>query len=168
MKFIKNSFIFICFVLSSVIGLACYCGGKKGISQEIKLRDVIVIGKILSKDSIMLVDSATLKANEKFKDVIRESGMVYFPLAKYIVEVDTAFKGNTIDTITIYTHLGYDNCGMQRMVDSTYIFYLNHNHQVSNKSHILPNDENIFWILNCTRTTLINQLERKKLIKALK
>lgn len=168
MKYLKTHLVFVGLFLCSFIGLACYCGGKKGISQEIKLRDVIVEGKILSKDSIMLVDSIALKMNEKFKDVVRESGMVYFPVVKYTVAVDTAFKGKTSDTINIFTSAGYGNCGMERKVNSDYIFYLNNDHRNSDKTHIFPKGSDTYWILGCTRTILVNNLEKKKLTKALK
>lgn len=154
--------------LSSVISIACYCGGKKGVSQEVMLRDVIIEGKILSKDSIMYVDSIAIKNNEKYKDMIRESQMVYFPVVKYLVKVDTAYKGLTNDSIKVYSLLRSGNCGMERQIDSTYIFYLNNNHRISDKMHLLPDGENVFWILGCTRTSLVNKLERKKLRKVFK
>jgi len=101
-------------LLFSTISISCTCNGVNTVKKEVHQSDIVVIGKVFSKQAVSFSDS-TLNSDNK---------TIY--LNKYSVVIDQIYKGKVSkDTITIYTGPSSPSCGFNFKVGQKYIVYGN-------------------------------------------
>ena len=102
---------------------ACTCNGKRTIKKAIKDYELVVVGSVMSKELVTLIDSVLIKSSQM--DDVDFSGYPYeLIIAKYKLIVLTQYKGlTTFDTIEIYTGLGKGDCGISFEIGKEYIIY---------------------------------------------
>ena len=156
---------------------ACTCGGPWSVEEEFVDTELIVHGKVISKELVALQE--TLKQDmvsgvkERLKD---DNQKLQFFESYYVFEIKfeiiEKYKGSAVrDTVTIYTVPKAASCGYKFDTGKIYIVY------GSKKSDIgfmfLPRadidknleKENTFWTSRCTRTTEFNRSEADALRK---
>ena len=149
------------FVLFSIGTYACSCIGESSVKGGIKQSDIVVSGKIISKEQVTLFDSTVAKLFGN--DSLEMKGFPYeLVVAKYQLVVTNKFKGKiTSDTIEIYTGLGGGDCGVRFRVGEEYIVYGNDETYMGqvNNDWPFPKGKNIYWTNICTRTMIKNNHE---------
>ena len=140
---------------------ACSCVGESTVENAVKSADYVVLGKIMSKELVKLVDSSAIKL---FYD--EDKDYDHFPYVTYIKKYDMLlekqFKGRIIsDTITIYTRIGSGDCGIRFQIGETYIVYGQKETYFggANNEYPYPQGKRMLWTNSCTRTQLRNDQE---------
>lgn len=149
-------FILITILLTSVTDslFACSCIGQRTVEEEVKHSDAVLVGTVLSKQLVTLIDSTILKM---FPDdtTMRNSPMSKMTIARYDFVVTDIYKGKiTSDTLSIYTGLGGGDCGIRFEVGKKYIVYGENETYFGqvNNDFKFPKAKNTFWTYNCLRT----------------
>ena len=147
------------FTSISDILFACSCIGQRTIQEEIKQVDAVLVGTVLNKTTITLIDSTILKMFPNDTS-IQNYLMSKITIARYDFLVKDIYKGKiTNDTITIYTGLGGDDCGIEFEVEKNYIIYgVNETYfGQGNNDFKFPKAKNSFWTYICLQTTSYSQ-----------
>jgi hypothetical protein len=160
-------------ILLGLVGhvYACKCGEKGTIKESFKYTDLIIYGKVLSKEIVSFEEAIkkdkTKDVKEKLKiDTIRLKRFESYRIYKLKLEVIKGYKGGEgKDTVTIFTTMNSASCGYKFQDDKTYIIYASKRSNVdgfifaeSDKNKGLER-ENTYWTTICTRTTEYNKLE---------
>lgn len=134
-------------IFISNYSFGCSCIGENSIKNEIKNRDVVLIGKIISQEEYEEKD--TLYHNFIFKKI------------KFKIAVIEKLKGEIkTDTISIFTGLGRGDCGINFKIGEKYIIYANYDNEHFN----IGKKVDKFLTTNiCTRTKLFEKKEFKKI-----
>ena len=147
------------------MAFSCECNQTKGLRQEIKIRDYVLLGRILTLDSIIIVDSVELANQNKNPNVTRESNRTHFPVARYSIEVSAIYKGKfASDAIELYSLIEKSYCGLKLKVGSEYVIYANKSpEKITDHMTIFPQGEGIVWSHRCNRTREVNKEELSSL-----
>jgi len=156
---------------------ACQCGGPWSVEEEFVDSELIVHGKVISKELVTLQETlkqdkvSGVKERLKGDDEKLQFFETYF-VFEIKFEIIEKYKGTIVrDTVTIYTEPKSSSCGYKFEKGKIYIVY------GSKKSDIgfmfLPRDdihknfekENTFWTSHCTRTTEYKRSEADELRK---
>ena len=133
---------------------ACECGVEAIVGNAIKAADVVFVGKVLSKDLFLYVDSSFYPRYPNSLSAGRSS------LSRYKILIKNIYKGGTVgDTLTIYTGNGGGDCGWPFKEGKTYIIYGIETPSVKKGENPLPHGKNIFWTSICQRTRAFNKSE---------
>jgi hypothetical protein len=140
-------------LLIPAISISCYCI-TKDVENEIKQRDLVAVGKILSADTLEVFPSAGVYRGRKSE------------VARVKVFVNEVYKGSPdSDTIYLFTNLPGGSCGKYFELDSMYIIYSSFKSWKSKypkdyleEKYKVYNDS-IYWISICYRTRLYNDSE---------
>jgi hypothetical protein len=125
---------------------ACSCIGGKNVHRAIEKSDVVLTGKIVSRDVIVVQDS-TLPS------------CLILRRAEYTVCVGTVYKGKPIkDTIRLITGMGHGDCGYKFRIGSDYIIYAERKTNYFESGTTVPP---FLYTDICTGTTLTNRKERR-------
>jgi len=161
----KNLLVFILLVIINKV-YSCDCASAKGLSQEIQIRDYIFTCKILSKDSVTLVDSAALNFINSNPGIIRKGWPVFYNYMRYEVKSLEILKGSLIeDTLVLYIPIVKNTCEHLFDLNEDYIVYGNKLNESFIERNIFPNNSNIILIDHCTRTKKVNATEISRLKK---
>lgn len=144
--------------------------GESTVRQAIKNADSVVTGTILSKETVVSVDSTLI---ELFKDDTSSHDLFKIHTAKYRFKVESIYKGKfSTDTLTIYTGVGSGDCGNRFAIGGKYIIYGSKNTYFQFVGSPAKG-ENTLWTNICTRTRAfhpkeieaIEKIRKKKRIK---
>ena len=151
----KKISISIVLILTSMFNqiIACDCPTQPTVKDAIKNSDIVITGKIISKEMINTKDTTTNSMPFDRTEM------------KYTIVVAHKHKGEfKSDTLTIITGTGGGDCGFGFEVGKKYIIYgsndRNNNSQKPKK--IL---KNTYWTNICTRTVLYNDKEFQEIKK---
>lgn len=149
------------FLLLNSGAFACSCIGKRTVKEEIKHSDVVVVGKIITKELVTLYDASytTLFGSDS---TIKKGSPYEIVVAKYKLLLTSRYKGKiTADTISIYTGLGGGDCGVRFEIGKEYIVYGEDESYFGkiNNNWSFPQGRNIFWTNICSRTAIENKEE---------
>lgn len=164
-------------LLLGVLGhsYGCKCDGPGTVKGSFGGSDVVVSGRVLSKELVPYSQTVKLDSVSEIKKRLNgdKQKLKFFEMSyifKIELEIDEKYKGiNLRDTITIYTTINSASCGYKFEVGKSYIVY------ASNKSYLdfmFMNKvdlntgirrENTYWTSHCTRTTEYNNLEASEL-----
>lgn len=150
--------------------IACSCKGRRTVPEEVKHSDAVIVGKIVAKKIITLVDSAYL-VKYKHDSVARNLPRARLAIAEYEMVVDKTYKGRvTEDTITVYTGVNDADCGIRFEIGKQYLVYADRAAYYADhkKSFKFPVGNNIFWTNTCTRTDVLDRNEIKEIEKVIK
>lgn len=101
--------------------VACDCVGRATVEEGVKSSDLVVTGKIISKEIILTNDTIDFGLKE---DSTKNILILPINKAKYKLIVLKKFKGNLQqDTLTIITGVGGGDCGFEFTVGQKYIIY---------------------------------------------
>jgi hypothetical protein len=165
-----------------IVGLAghaaaCTCGGPWSVEEEFVDTELIVYGKVISKELISLQETLKPDKVSGVKERLKGDNQKLQFFESYHVfeikfEIVEKYKGTVLrDTVTIYTVPKTASCGFKFEKGKIYIVY------GSKKSDIgfmfLPRadiegnleKENTFWTSRCTRTTEYKRSEADELRK---
>jgi hypothetical protein len=139
--------------------IACTCIGERTVKEEIKLSDVIVTGKIISRDYITLLDSEAVEFSGR-----ENASPSDYPItvARYKLLIYSSYKGKKVaDTLEVYTGTGHGDCGVSFEVGKEYIVYGQKETYFGqeNNGWVFPAGKNIIWTNVCSRTTAWNGAE---------
>ncbi|MBP6455503.1 MAG: hypothetical protein KA275_02135 [Chitinophagaceae bacterium] len=129
-------------------GFSCSCIGKRTVREEFEKSDAVFEGRILSKNKFIVQDN-NLPANYKMYKV------------EFKILVLKKYKGSLVkDTISVITGNGGGDCGIDFILDKSYIIYTNYsNKYFENGKEIQP-----FLTTDiCRRNTINNKKEQRKL-----
>ncbi|PCJ67494.1 MAG: hypothetical protein COA58_04020 [Bacteroidetes bacterium] len=159
------------FLINSGI-YACSCIGQRTVKEEIKYSDAVVIGKIISKELVTLIDSTAVKMFSTDSTVAK--GYPYKTIvARYELMLTSVYKGKiTTDTIEIFTSVDGRSCGILFEIGKDYIVYgedETYFGQVNN-DWPFPKGKNIYWTNICSRTSVktkeeITEIEKYRRIR---
>ncbi len=150
--------------------IACSCWGESSVKQAIKNSDAVITGTILSKETVVVIDSTIIKL---FKDDTLSHDLFKVYTAKYRFEVESIYKGKfSTDTLTIYTGVGGGDCGNRFAIGGKYIIYGNKNTYFQFVGSPTK-EKDVLWTNICTRTRAFNlkeieaieKIRKKKRIK---
>lgn len=169
---VKN--IIISSFLATSIGLVstgytlkrCSCVGTSSVNEAIEWSDVVVMGKILSKELIKLIRPPEFSAEDSLT-----SPKIFTPkVAKYTLLVNSGFKGEfKSDTLEIYTGLGGGDCGFRFEIGRIYLVYADQNPYILlSDDWSYPTGKDIYWTNICTRTQIFDENEMKEIKKHIK
>jgi len=152
--------------LTSFSSFACKCKATKTIKEEYKSVDFVLVGKILSIDTISVLDS-NLIASPTYNRIVHELPRQSIQVVHYKLELTKTYKGViTKKLINIYSAPSDETCGFIFTVGNSYIVYGSKNTTMyfdDIGNYTPPNGENIVWVTRCGRTKLSNQEEIKVL-----
>lgn len=148
----KKGTLFFLLLLFWQNGFSCSCIGENSVKDELKRSDLVVVGKILSKEEISLPRDE----NDSLRREIHR--------ASFRVLVTSRYKGRIqSDTITIITGFGGGDCGIRFTVGESYIIYAAKDIFIGYGEH--TEIRNTFETNRCTRTRKEEEAELKKLRK---
>lgn len=149
--------IIILFLIISNFSFACSCIGKSSIKKEFKYRNVVLIGKIISKKIYQETDVY----QEHKLDYPKDFPEKFIPKkAVYEILVIEKLKGEIkTDTIKIYTGLGNGDCGVNFKIGENYIIYSNYEDEHFNNG---IKNERFLTTDICTSTQQFEEKEYKK------
>lgn len=137
------------------------------MKEEIKYSDAVMVGKIIAKELVTLIDSTAISIFSN--DSTTTKGYPYETVvAKYELVLTSIYKGEiTSDTLKIYTGLGGGDCGVRFEVGKEYIVYGKEETYFGQINNDLPfpKGDNIFWTNICSRTTIKNKKELNEIEK---
>ena len=153
---------------------ACKCGGPGTVKESYKSTDLVVYGRVITKDTISLSETIKNEDVNKVKDGLKDDKqklqrfeMTY--VVKVELEIMEKFKGEIHQkTVVIYTPLLSATCGFRFEKGSDYIIYASKTNlltflfQKESENNRLEK-ENTFWTNHCTRTTQYVKLEADEL-----
>ena len=146
---------------------ACSCNGQSTVKEAFSGSEGVVKGTVISKELVVLVDSASLKMTSNVDG--EKKGFPYeMTVAKYQLLIESNYKGRfDSDTIDIYTGIGRGDCGIRFEIGKKYIIYGDKESYFGfvNNNLSYPKGKNILWTNICTRTTALNQEEIIKIEK---
>jgi hypothetical protein len=147
--------------------IACSCIGHRTVKVELQHADAVVVGTIINKQFIELIDSTMIKMFPN-DTIIRNSPMNKKTIACYALLGHSIYKGRfKIDTLKIYTGLGKGDCGIKFEIGEKYIVY-GENKPYFGQLNIdlrFPKGKNTLWTYICSRTTLYRHEEITELEK---
>ena len=130
---------------------ACTCLPKRPVKTEMKNVDAVIVGTILSKSIVTVIDSTVFKSFPN-DSTMQKSPMYTINIARYNLVVERIYKGNiSKDTLTIYSGVGRGSCGINFDIGKKYIIYGMKEWNLEDFQ--FPNGINIFWTGLCSRTT---------------
>ena len=153
---------------------ACKCGGPGTVKEAFKNHQLIVYGKVTSKDTVVL--SETIKEDDARdvrkrlrddKQTLRSFEMTY--VLKIHLEIIQKYKGDSLrGSIVIYTPLLTASCGYTFEEGKEYIVYASSNNFLSflfrkEGDNTRYEQDSSFWTNHCTRTTEYTQSESDQL-----
>lgn len=134
--------------------IACDCIGRATVEQEIKKVEAVIVGTIVSKELVTVIDSTLLEIFQSEPSIIN-TGLLNVTIAKYGLNVHNIYKGEiSIDTISIYTGLYGGDCGVDFLIGGKYIVYGDNSTFLGQRDgiHKFPSEKNAFWTDICLRT----------------
>jgi hypothetical protein len=157
-----------------VYSYACKCGGPGTVEESYKSTDLIVYGRVITKDTVVLSETIKNEDVKKIKDGLKDDKqklqqfeMTY--VVKVELEIIENFKGEIHQkTVVIYTPLLSATCGFRFEKGKDYIIYASKRNfltflfQKENENKRFEN-ENTFWTTHCMRTTEYVKLEADEL-----
>ena len=159
-----KNYLLILLFFSSFISFACKCENEKTIKDEFEFVDYVVVGKILSIDTIRLIDSNQIR-NPIDNRVIRELPRPFIDVAHFKLEIIKNYKGKTTSKIIdIYSEPNNKYCGYLFKKGATYIVYgfLNSTMYFDDSGdYSPPKGLNKIWVTACGRTKLKSEKELK-------
>lgn len=123
---------------------------------------MVIVGTIISKEFVTLVDSSALKLIQNDSDITKKSFLYETVVARYKLAMTATYKGKiTADTVEIYTGVGNGDCGLRFVVGRDYIVYGSTETYFGQRNNDwqFPNGRNIYWTNICSRTFLKNSIE---------
>ncbi len=149
----KKLFTLITLIFTSIFNqiIACDCPTQATVKDAIKNSDIVITGKVISKEMINTKDTTTNSMPFEITEV------------KYTIVVVHKHKGEfKNDTLTIITGTGGGDCGFGFEVGKKYIVYgSNDKNSSSHKPRKIL--KNTYWTNICTRTVLYNDKEFKEI-----
>jgi hypothetical protein len=162
----KNTLLLTILIFCITNAFACDCIGDESVKSAIKNSNIVIRGLIISRESIIYVDTLKL-----FEDSTKKEFAVplfTWKLYKYRVVVTEKYKGkNLTDTITIMTGVGNGDCGFPFETGKEYIIYGISKNPYQKKYLRMEKAETLkgtYWTDICTRTTLYNDKERSAIL----
>jgi TonB family protein len=158
MRMKVTSLILLLFLSFSGRLFACDCLGRNTVQEETKQVDAVLVGTILNKQIIELIDSTIF---EMFPNdtIMRNLLRNRRGIARYDFLIQDFYKGIiTKDTLIIYSGLNGGDCGVRFDVSKIYIVY-GENETYFGQGNYDPKVKNTFWTYECLRTTLYDQNE---------
>ncbi len=155
-------------VLTFNFSFACSCREQRTVVEEVKSVDYVLVGKVLSADTILVADSNQIKSPPDGL-LIRELPMAYIRVAHYKVEATKIYKGamNTT-TVDLYSAPDEETCGFQFQIDKEYIIYGSQDVLMyfdDTGDYQPPKGDDIVWISGCSRTKAKTEKEITELEK---
>jgi len=168
------------FILTIIIlglfgqGYACKCGGPGTVKESFKSTDLIVYGKVISIDTVVLPETIKKGDVVRVKESLKsdKQKLEYFEMTfvlKTEFEIIEKYKGNSHPkTIVIYTPMLSATCGYRFKKGEEYIVYASTKNflafmfQKGNETKRFEKN-NTFWTTHCTRTTEYAKLEADEL-----
>jgi hypothetical protein len=164
------AFLFLSILIINRV-FACSCIGNSSIKNEISRSDIVAVGKIIDRQLLQLIDSATYQETlQHISDTSRIKAITQ-TIACYKVLVSTVFKGKVVgDTLTIYTGLGGGDCGVPFKNGECYVIYGQEEPYFGgpNSGMKYPKGRNIYWTDICSRTDAYSRKEVKDIWQALR
>ncbi len=165
-----------------IIGLAghvyaCKCGGPWSVEEEFEDTELIVYGKVISKELVSIQETLKQDKVSDVKERLKGDNQKLQFFESYNVfeikfEIIEKYKGTVLrDTMTIYTAPKAASCGYKFEKGKIYIVYGSKRSDIGfmflSDADINENleKENTFWTNHCTRTTEYNRLEAAELRK---
>lgn len=153
---------------------ACKCGGVGTVTESYKATDLIVHGKVVTIDTVLLPETVTEDDARRIEENLMndKKGLQYFKMTyvlKIGFEIVTKYKGRSDPKkVVIYTPVLSGTCGYRFKKDKEYIVYastrnfLDFFFQEENETKIFEK-ENAFWTTHCTRTAEYSKQEAAEL-----
>ncbi len=148
--------------------IACSCVGDGILEKEVKRSDGLLVGTIISKEIVVVVDSTWIKA---FPEDTSDNSLAKRHIARYKLLVESVYKGNSKrDTVVICTGLGGGDCGVRFDIGKKYIVYGQKETYFGmvNNHFTFPKAEGLYWTNVCTRTSEYDEAEIREIEKLLK
>ncbi|MEO0896212.1 MAG: hypothetical protein AAFY71_07440 [Bacteroidota bacterium] len=145
---------------------ACSCIDNISLKDVLATSELIVIGEILSKERVQVLDSAFYDPNTGFDP--SQAHLYTLFLTHYQVEVKEVLFGKISSTIlSIYTGVGGGDCGLQLKRGTNTVLYLNPKSYMWNRSdHVtFPAGPEVYWTNICKHLMVIEELNIKWLRK---
>jgi hypothetical protein len=152
----KNLPAIILFLLIGIVKIsACDCKPRKSIIDEYKYSKSVIVGRILSKQQVIVTESSIAEYNASAKQMYGDW------IIKYTLVINETIKGSfETDTVEVYTGLGVADCGFRFSIGEKYLVfgidgrYNNTTFTIDNKS---------LWTNACMRTKLADDKEIEQL-----
>jgi hypothetical protein len=158
---------------------ACKCNGPGTVKESFKSSELIVYGKVISKDTVILSETIKEEDAKEVRERLKDSKqkLQYFEMTyvlKYELEIIEKYKGNALrKKIVIYTPLLKASCGYRFEKGKEYLVYASKGNFLSmlfrkereNKPY---EKDNAFWTNHCTRTTeyIKSEADELKLLRS--
>ena len=159
--FMKLFFLLICFLICTA-SYACKCKRVNSIVNEFDSVDYVIVGKVLSIDTINVLDSNQIK-NPPNDIFIYELPRPNIQVAHYKIEITKTYKGVTTESIvSVYSAPDDETCGYVFKLGLSYIIYGFSNpvmHFDDSADYHPPQGENKIWVTRCGRTKVKNDKE---------
>ena len=153
-------FLIVIMILPFNEAFACTCIGESSVKSAIKSSDVVLNGRILTKETFAIYDSSDI---EMFHvDSMSSNATPEQIFMKYVLAVDEVFKGKrNLKEIEIISGVGGGDCGNNFDVGKDYIIYgSKQSYFGNNNEHKAPSEnKNVFWTNICTRTQELHSKE---------
>lgn len=153
---------------------ACKCGGPGTVQESFESTELIVYGKVVSKDTVRLYETIKEEDVGEVREELKEDKQLlhFFDMTyvlKLELEIIEKYKGENLRrTVIIYTPLLGASCGFRFQKGQHYIVYassknfMNFLFQNTDGSR-RHEKEGTFWTTHCTRTTEYAKLEADEL-----
>ena len=159
-----KNYLLILLLFSSFISFACRCENEKNIKDEFEFVDYVVVGKILSIDTINVIDSNQIQ-NPIDNRVVQELPRQSIQVAHFKLEINKIYKGViTKKTIDLYSAPSDESCGFIFKKGLSYVIYGFSKPVMyfdDTGDYSPPEGENKIWITRCGRTRIkkLNELK---------
>ena len=143
----KNLILGVFLLLCCSNVFACSCIGKYTVEQALKRMDVVFLGKVISKEMIVVPNPHSMY------------NTCYY---KYVFKLEKMYKGRKTSYIEIVTGHGNGDCGYKFEEGKDYIVYAYKENRYNNSS---PKTATYFRTSVCNRTTANIEVEKKEIEK---
>lgn len=158
---ITCSVIFFISLISSIPVYSCDCQGESTVKGGLESSDIVLVGKIISKQVVRIIDSTIHEILPN--DTLWKSLPPYqTKFTRFELLVRDFYKGKiSKDTVSILTGLSGRDCGIRFKIGENYIVYGNKDSYFRGviKEINFRFAENVYWTNSCTRTMLFYQSE---------
>ncbi|MNZ90624.1 hypothetical protein D3C78_1095910 [compost metagenome] len=172
LSFMKHLLFIAVFLINFPIMLtqACNCDGDGTISESVKLAEVIIYGKVISKTRTSNLGAIGVYIKGKVDTTSWVYNFYNAPSVVYTIKIYKVFKGKVIsDTVSIITGYKGAACGVRFEEKDDVIIYGNPKDYVRSRTlSRQSNNGKTFWTSSCTRTDLYRESDEKEIIAALK
>lgn len=128
------------------------------ISESFVGSEVVLTGKVVSKELVGLYKSYLIKIDTSINNPINDFTLIN----RYYVLIEKCYKGllTSRDTIVIYSGRGGGDCGVLLEMGKEYIIYAQRKSYLQDNGVVTyPVGDKVLWTNTCTRTNLIDQKE---------